>query len=213
MSLVELEQLVLQLQAEIKANTAAIVTLNNTVSNYATTDDLTAISKQINTLQNNNILLQNAVATLDTNVKKIDHLSKLLDVSIENITENDVLQFGNDGKWHNIQPSLLGISNGGSTSTGGATKLADLSDVYLSGLSNGQTLIYSTVNNKWINSTIQNGNGGTSGDLSKYLTINDAEKLYLLKSGGTITGSLNVQGLTTLDNNLLVSGGITMYNE
>ena len=64
MSLVEIETLLQQLQSEVKANTAAITTLTNTISNYATTDDLTAISKQINTLQNNNILLQNTVATL-----------------------------------------------------------------------------------------------------------------------------------------------------
>lgn len=211
MSLTEIETLVLQLQSAVKANTAAIATLNNTVSNYATTDDLAAVSQQINTLQNNNILLQDAVSTLDTSVRKIDHLSKLLDVSINDITENDILQFGNDGKWHNIQPSSLGISSGGNNTTGGATKLTDLTDVYISGLSNGQTLVYSSINNKWINSTITNTGGGSE-NLSGYLTISDAEQLYLLKAGGTITGNLNVEGLTTLGNDLLVTGGITMNN-
>lgn len=211
MSLTEIETLVLQLQSAVNANTAAIATLNNTVSNYATTDDLAAVSQQINTLQNNNILLQDAVSTLDTSVRKIDHLSKLLDVSINDITENDILQFGNDGKWHNIQPSSLGISGGGNNTTGGATKLTDLTDVYISGLSNGQTLVYSSINNKWINSTITNTGGGSE-NLSGYLTISDAEQLYLLKAGGTITGNLNVEGLTTLGNDLLVTGGITMNN-
>lgn len=220
MSLVEIETLLQQLQSElqqlqskVKANTAAITTLTNTISNYATTDDLTAISKQINTLQNNNILLQNTVATLSVEVDKVDHLVKLSDIQIENLTANDVLQYGDDGLWHNVSPTTLGITNGGGSSSGGASKLADLSDVYISGLGNGQALVYSSINNKWINSTITTGNGSSSGDLSKYLLASDAEKLYLLKAGGTITGNLNVNGLTTLGNNLLVKGGITMYNE
>lgn len=220
MSLVEIETLLQQLQSElqqlqseVKANTAAITTLTNTISNYATTDDLTAISKQINTLQNNNILLQNTVATLSVEVDKVDHLVKLSDIQIENLTANDVLQYGDDGLWHNVSPTTLGITSGEGSSSGGASKLADLSDVYISGLGNGQALVYSSINNKWINSTITTGNGSSSGDLSKYLLASDAEKLYLLKAGGTITGNLNVNGLTTLDNNLIVKGGITMYNE
>ena len=213
MELVEIEALLKQLQSEVKANTAAITTLTDTLSNYATTDDLTAISKQINTLQNNNILLQNTVATLSVEVDKVDHLVKLSDIQIENLTTNDVLQYGDDGLWHNVSPTTLGITSGGGSSSGGASKLADLSDVYISGLGNGQVLVYSAVNNKWINSTINTGNGSSSGDLSKYLLASDAEKLYLLKAGGTITGNLNVNGLTTLNNNLIVKGGITMYNE
>lgn len=215
MSLVEIETLLQQLQSEVKANTAAITTLTNTISNYATTDDLTAISKQINTLQNNNILLQNTVATLSVEVDKVDHLVKLSDIQIDNLTTNDVLQYGDDGLWHNVSPTTLGIASGGGSSSGGASKLADLSDVYISGLGNGQALVYSSINNKWINATINNsGNtGGNTGDLSKYLLASDAEKLYLLKAGGTITGNLTINGLTTLGNNLLVKGGVTMYNE
>jgi hypothetical protein len=43
--------------------------------------------------------------------------------------------------------------------------------------------------------------------------------MYLPKSGGTITGdltinkTLNVDGLTTINDNLLVKGGITMYKQ
>lgn len=211
MSLKEIETLLLQIQTEVKANTAVIATLNKSLSNYATTDDLSAISNKINTLQNNNILLQDAVAALNTSVKKIDHLSYLQDIVINNISENDILQYGNDGKWHNIQPSVLNISGGGNNSAQGATKLSDLTDVYISGVSNGQVLVYSSINSKWINSTISNTNGGST-DLSKYLTISDAQKLYLPLSGGTVE-YLNVKGLTTLGNDLLVTGGITMYNK
>lgn len=211
MTLNEIEVLITNLQREVAANTAAIVTLNDTVSNYATTDDFNALSKQINTLQNNNILLQDTVAALKVDVSKVDHLSKLNDVSINDITENDVLQFGNDGLWHNIQPSKLGIS-GGSSGSGGATKLSELTDVYISGVSNGQALVYSSISNRWINSNIETSGSGGSGDLSKYLTAADAQKLYLPIAGGTITGPLTVKGLTNLGNNLLVTGGITFYN-
>lgn len=220
MSLVEIETLLQQLQSElqqlqseVKANTAAITTLTNTISNYATTDDLTAISKQINTLQNNNILLQNTVATLSVEVDKVDHLVKLSDIQIDNLTANDVLQYGDDGLWHNVSPTTLGITSGGGSSSGGASKLADLSDVHISGLGNGQALVYSAINNKWINTTITTNNNGGSSDLSKYLLASDAEKLYVLKTGDIITGNLTINGLTTLGNNLLVKGGVTMYNE
>ena len=42
MTLTEIETLLKQLQAQVNANTAAITTLNNALSNYATADDLTA---------------------------------------------------------------------------------------------------------------------------------------------------------------------------
>lgn len=205
MSLKEIETLLLQIQTEVKANTAAIATLSKSLSNYATTDDLSAISNKINTLQNNNILLQDAVATLNTSVKKIDHLSYLQDILINNISENDILQYGNDGKWHNIQPSVLNISGGENNSVQGATKLSDLKDVYISGLSNGHALVYSSINNKWINSDISSKISG------EYLTIDDAAKMYVPVTGGTVDW-LQVKGLTNVGGNLLVTGGITMYN-
>lgn len=211
MTLNEIEVLIKELQRQVAANTAAIVTLNNTVSNYATTDDFNALSKQINTLQNNNILLQDTIAALKVDVSKVDHLSKLNDVLINNIAENDVLQFGNDGLWHNVQPTKLGIS-GGASGSGGVTKLSELTDVYISGVSNGQALVYSSISNRWINSNIETSGNGGSGDLSGYLTTADAQKLYLPIAGGTITGPLTVKGLTNLGNDLLVTGGITFYN-
>jgi hypothetical protein len=106
------------------------------VSDYATTDDLNALSKKINTLYNNNILLQDNIAALKVDISKIDHLSKLSDVKIKNITENDVLQFGGDGLWHNIQPDKLGIS-GSASGYGSVTKLSELTDVHISGALNG----------------------------------------------------------------------------
>lgn len=206
MTLAELEALVLQLQTQIEANSQSI-------KGYATKDDLAAIQTSLDTLTKNNTTLQESVATLSTSVSKIDNLQNLLDVSISSITENDILQYSSDGKWHNIQPSSLGI--GGGSGGGSATKLSELTDVYISGVNDGQGLIYDATSGKWINGNVSS-NG--SGDMSGYLTIKDAEATYLPLSGGTVD-YITVKGITTMQNdavthgNLLVSKAITMYNE
>lgn len=206
MTLLEIEQLLSQLQQQIISNTAAIVTLNNTISNYATTDDLNAIATDLNVLQQNNTLIQNDLNALKNTVDNSDHLNKLIDVELKNLTEGDVLCYGSTGKWHNIQSNLTGSSGSGS----GVTKLNDLSDVQLSALSDGQSLVYNSAIRMWINASISN-NGGSSG--GNYLTKDYADSLYLSKYGGTINGDLTVEGFTTINDNLLVKGGITMYNE
>lgn len=215
MTLAEIETLLKQLQTQVAANTAAIKTLNNTIANYATDDDLSAIANKVNTLQNNNTLLQDSVAALSSKIEKITHIDSLLGVSINSLTTNDILQYGSDGKWHNIQPSALGISGG--TSSGGVTSLSALSDVYISGVSNGQALVYSSLNNKWTNGTVSSGSSGGSVDMSNYLTIADAQKTYLPLSGGTvqwlsITNTLTTGNDATIGGNLLVAKGVTMYN-
>lgn len=215
MTLAEIETLLKQLQTQVAANTAAIKTLNNTIANYATDDDLSAIANKVNTLQNNNTLLQDSVAALSSKIEKIAHIDSLLGVSINSLTTNDILQYGSDGKWHNIQPSALGISGG--TSSGGVTSLSALSDVYISGVSNGQALVYSSLNNKWTNGTVSSGSSGGSVDMSNYLTIADAQKTYLPLSGGTvqwlsITNTLTTGNDATIGGNALVAKGITMYN-
>ena len=133
-------------------------------------------------------------------------MGKLRDVKLTNITENDILRYGNDGLWHNIKAEELEITGGGS---GGSSTLAGLTDVFISGVSNGQALIYNSINKKWTNADIQST--GQNVSLKDYLTIKDAELLYLPITGGTITGSLIVNGITTINNDLLVKGGITMY--
>lgn len=213
MTLAEIETLLGQLQEQIKSNTAAIITLHNTVANYATTDDLNALAKQVNTLLVNNDILQESVAALNESVDKIDHLSKLRDVKINNITENDVLQFGYDGKWHNVQPHLLSGLN--VNNTGSATKLSDLTDVVLTNVTDKQSLIYDAATSKWKNKLITGENISGSG---QYLTKDEAALLYLPLTGGTITGNLIVNGTTTLNSmltvndNVLCTKAITMFD-
>ena len=208
MTLLEIEQLLSQLQQQITSNTAAIVTLNNTISNYATTDDLNAIATNLNALQQNNTLIQNDLNALKTAVENSDHLNKLIDVEIKDLTEGDVLIYGNTGKWHNLQTDFIGSSEPSGPASG-VTRLNDLVDVRLSTLYDGQSLVYDSSINMWVNTTISSG-GSTDGN---YLTKVQADNLYLSRYGGTVNGDLTITGLTTINNNLLVKGGITMYKQ
>ena len=143
MTLTEIETLLKQLQEQVNANTAAIRTLNNALFNYATTDDLNATKET----------LQNTVANVMNRIGKVDHLSTLLDVKTQSLTTNDILQYGNDGRWHNIQPNLV-IANNSNSSGGGGTvsgTLRELTDVYIAELEDGHVLTYSSADGKWIN--------------------------------------------------------------
>lgn len=152
MTLTEIEVLLRQLQEQVNANTAAIRTLNNALSNYATTDDLNAAKEQVDELLNANETLQITVANVMNRIGKVDHLSTLLDVKTQSLTKNDILQYGNDGRWHNIQPELV-ISNinasGGNATVNGT--LRELTDVYIAELEDGHVLTYSSADGKWIN--------------------------------------------------------------
>lgn len=207
MTLNEIETLIIELQKQVAANTAAIVTLNNTVSNYATTDDLEALSDKIDILQDNNLSLSSDLSSLYNAITKIDHLGKLLDVEIISpLTEGDVLQYSNTGKWSNVKVDELTPTAPASS----VNSLNDLADVQLTGLTNNHVLMYDSGLGKWTNHKIDTGMDGF--DLTNYLTKTEAALLYLPLTGGTISGSLLVKGFTTIDNDLLVSGGITMYN-
>lgn len=209
MTLAEIEILLRQLQEQVTANTAAITTLQNNLTQYATTDDLKTLSTQVNILLDNNDTLQEAVAALDTSVKKIDHLETLLDVDVNNITENDILQYSNKGKWQNIQPSMMNglISN----NPVGASNLNGLSDIMLTNVTDGQFLVYDAQLGYWTNKTV-NVSSGSTGDLSNYMTFADAKRLYLPLTGGTLTGPLTVKALVTAEDNVIVHKALTMYD-
>ena len=209
MTLAEIEILLRQLQEQVTANTAAITTLQNNLTQYATTDDLKTLSTQVNILLDNNDTLQEAVAALDTSVKKIDHLETLLDVDVNNITENDILQYSNRGKWQNIQPAMMnGLISNSST---GASSLNGLSDIMLTNVTDGQFLVYDAQLGYWTNKTVNVSSGGT-GDLSDYMTFADAKRLYLPLTGGTLTGPLTVKALVTAEDNVIVHKALTMYD-
>lgn len=172
-------------------------------------DNINELISLIRELQTKVDTLEQAVATLTTQVNKIAYLQKLLDVEITNLTIDDVLQYSNDGKWHNVRPSNIVTED---TVDTGATKLSDLSDVIISVPTNGQALVYSSSDKKWHNNTISSGGSGGGGDISadilkNYLTKAEASSTYFKIAGGTITGEVNIQ------DDLLVDGGITAYNQ
>ena len=213
MTLAEIETLLKQLQQQINENNAAIVSIQNTLSQYATTDDLKTLSTQTNVLLKNNDVLQESVAALDTRVSKIDHLQMLLDVDVNNLTENDILQYSNNGKWQNIQPSeLKGIVN---NNTGidpdilNKLSLNQLSDVMINNLINGQVLQYDYQLGYWVNKTIKTSEPS---NLDNYMTFEDAKRLYLPLTGGTLTGPLVVKAMVTVEDNVLVHKALTMYD-
>lgn len=213
MTLAEIEVLLKQLQEQIKQNTTAINTLHDNLNKYATTDDLKALSTQVNILLKNNDILQDSVAALDTRVSKIDHLQTLLDVNVNNLTENDILQYSNNGKWQNIQPSeLKGIIN---NNTGidpdilNKLSLNQLSDVMINNLINGQVLQYDYQLGYWVNKTIKTNEPS---NLDNYMTFEDAKRLYLPLTGGTLTGPLVVKAMVTVEDNVLVHKALTMYD-
>lgn len=82
------------------------------MTTYATQDDLNALASLVRTLENNVTVLDDSVGELDSLVDRINHVETLKDVTIQYITEGDVLQFSSDGTWHNVQPALLNINAG-----------------------------------------------------------------------------------------------------
>ena len=208
MTQLEIENLLLWLQQQVIANTAAIETLNDAISNYTTTDDFAALANQIHILQDNNVALRTDLNTLSTAITKIDHLGKLLDVEINDpLTEGDILLYGNTGKWHNVKVNNL-IPE---LPTNVVRSLNDLEDVQLTALTNNHVIMYDSGLGKWTNHKVDTGIDDNM-DLTQYLTKTEAAMIYLPLTGGVITGNLLVKGLTTIDNDLLVSNGITMYN-
>lgn len=198
MTLEQIEALLMQLQIQIAQNTAAI---NNIKNSYATTDDVTAINDQVKSLMQSNAMILYDVAALSNVINKIDHLEKLKDVHVRNLSDGDILQYdAASGKWYNVKATLSESGNSGS-----ATALKDLSDVQLTSISDGNCLVYNSQINKWTNDTI-NVPGGTEIDTSLYLTKTQAAALYLPKTGGEIDW-------LTINDNLLVKKAITMYDE
>lgn len=212
MTLDELEIKLSNLQKQVEDNTAALTTLSNNLTEYATKDDLNELTIQVRELLSANTTLQNAVGEITFRVNKVDHLSTLLDVSTDNITVNDLLQYGSDGKWHNIQPHLIKLPTIDGSGDVGAITLSSLTDVQLSNLKDGQALIYSALSSKWINKPIETTGNNNIGDLSGYLTLEDAKKTYLPLSGGILTGSLTVNKKLDVIGDILATGGITTYN-
>lgn len=197
MTTAEIKEQLNSLQEQINNLTAAL-------QNYATTDDLVTLTDQVKTVQQNTSTLQNSVAELTTAVNKISTIYGLLDFELDDqntpLTNGDILQYDN-GKWHNISLTQLGIiGNSGIT----PTSLAALSDVILTSPTNNQVLVFNGASEKWINKEISSGSGNTSDYLTKAL----ADATYFKIAGGTITGDVIMNGDLLVKQNIRAEGNI-----
>lgn len=149
------------------------------------------------------------INTINTSIALINKISKLLDVNIQNPTKDDLLQYDGD-RWTNIKPSKLGINTG----EGSNMSLENLSDVSITNKLNGQALVWSNTDNKWINSTIETeGGGGTtpSGGLDvtamwQELAKESSNQIH----PSHVTGTLILSGLNVNGNTSLKSGTVQL---
>lgn len=184
------------------------------MTSYVTIDDYNKTVNDLKTAIANITTLSIELAAIKATLNKINHLSKLLDVEINDLTEDDILQYSNNGKWQNVKLSDL---KGSTNSSSSVTTLGALTDVSITGQTNGQALIYDSSLNKWVNKNVT-VNTPTNVDLSGYLTKAEARTTYLPLTGGVINGTLQVnktlvvKEMTTVEDNILAHGGITMYN-
>lgn len=197
MTLSELETLVKQIQAQVELNTTAISTLNSRFNAYAT---LSALYSTNNTVANNTSAIsamQTSIANLQTSIGLVNKVSKLLDVNIQGLAKDDLLQYDGD-RWTNIKPSKLGVSDGT-----GNMSLESLSDVSISNKTDGQSLVWSNSQNKWVNSTVSGGSGGGLDVTAMWEALASYGTQQINPSH--ITGSLSLAGLT-------VNGSTTLKN-
>lgn len=86
-----------------------------------------------------------------------------------------------------------GTVTGGTGGGNGATTLATLTDVSITGVTDGQALVYDLANTKWVNGTVSGGGGGS-------LTITDnttTDATYYPVYATASTGSMSIAGIST----------------
>lgn len=75
---------------------------------YATKEELNKLTIYVKANQDSIETLNTSIASLDTMVGRINHISTMKDTTITYLTEGDILQYNSDGTWHNVQPGQLG---------------------------------------------------------------------------------------------------------
>jgi hypothetical protein len=144
----------------------------------------------------------------ETQVVHDDHIpnKKYVDLSISNIPKGSTTTVGlvKIGNGINVTPDgIISVTGGG----GGSSTLSGLTDVTISGVSNGQVLKYSTATGKWVNGTDNTGGGGLVSRSSANVTTS------LLTAGSsanaTITG---FKGYALLSIQTSVAAWVTVYS-
>lgn len=196
----QIETLLTQLQQQVELNTIAIQQITTRFNNYVTLNDYYTTNTTLTSLQSTVSTLSNNVASLQTSIGLVNKLSKLLDTNItSSLTKDDLLQWDGD-RWTNIKPSKLGITSGA-----GNISLESLSDVNITNKSNGQALIWSNSQAKWINGTVSGGSSSGGLDISamwEELAKSSSNQIH----PSHITGSLSLSGLTVNGSTSLKNG-------
>lgn len=205
MTLQELETLVKQIQDQVELNTLAINSISNRFSQYATLSQLYSTNSTTSAHSTSITAMQLDIANLQTSIGLVNKITKLLDVNIQGLAKDDLLQFDGD-RWTNIKPSKLGVSTGGS----GSSTLEGLTDVLVTDKVDGQALVWSNTDNKWVNKTVSSsGSGGSGIDLDAMwsaLASNTSNQI----NPSHITGDLTISGLTVNGNTILKAGSTQM---
>ena len=152
MTLAEIEAAVKTLQAEVTQLKASVESITNSLTSYATKSELAAAKLVSANNADKLTTLTSTVSTLETSIGYVNKFANLLDVNITNLSKNDVLQYNGDA-WTNIKPAELGIIG----STGSATSLSLLSDVLITNVAEGQALVWSNADGKWVNGSVSGG--------------------------------------------------------
>lgn len=87
---------------------------------YTTKDEFSELSRAVKSIQDSVDTLGTDLGSLQTLVDRINQVGKMKDVVITYLTEGDILQYSNDGRWHNVQPYEISGGSGGSL-PGGTT--------------------------------------------------------------------------------------------
>lgn len=192
MTLEQIEELLLTIQAQVKSNTNSIETLQTKVDNRATKTELSEVNVQVNTLSEN-------ITKMQTQIGFVNKLSKLIDVDLDSkeLAVGDTLRYDGD-RWTNF--NLDNMVGGSATAV---TMLSDLTDVNISGtLSDKQALCYDVTTKKWINMTVNTNSGtGTGFDATEmWRQLNTVDSTKLIDPSH-IAGNLTVSTITLTGQN------------
>ncbi len=214
MTLEQIEELLLKIQAQVKSNTNSIETLQTKVDNRATKTELSEVNVQVNTLSEN-------ITQMQTQIGFVNKLSNLIDVDLDSkeLAVGDILHYDGD-RWTNF--NLDNMVGGSATAV---TMLRDLTDVNISGtLSDKQALCYDVTTNKWINMTVNTNSGtGTGFDSTLMWELLNAptnEEINPTHIKGDLsvlsvatTGNMTAGGEISAVGNITSQSGVAALNE
>ena len=201
-----------EIENKLNELTDTINSLQSTVNNIleSLTDLVETTSELKEDLSSSVSELEAEITTVKTTAAYTKSISSFDDVSFNkrDLYAGDVLYY-DGGKWTNYDSNKM--TGGGGISI---AQLEDLTNVQIdeSSLVDGQALVYSVAENKWINKTISNSGSTTSFDVTQMWeelkTKDTTGKKYIDPSH--IVGDLAVSSITTTNGAKLTQGNTTL---